>query len=120
MTLITDIVFCLKPRCPVCRKAPLFRKHTLSVVPECAECHAPLGQHDVGDGAAVLLIYFLGFLLVPSAWIFERAFSPPLWVHPVLWGTVALGLILLILPTIKAYVILLEYRHRPGDWERKA
>ena len=68
----------------------------------------------MGDGAAVLLIFLLGFTLVPAAWVFELAFAPPLWVHAVLWGAVALGLILLILPAVKTYVILLEYRHLRG------
>ena len=44
--------------------------------------------------------------------MFELALAPPLWVHAVLWGAVAFALILLLLPAVKAYVILLEYRHR--------
>lgn len=85
----------------------------MSVVKECSVCHAKLGQHDVGDGASVFLIFLLGFSIIPMAWAFELAVEPPLWVHVVLWGTVALGMIAVILPTVKAFIILLEHRHRP-------
>lgn len=112
MSLFSDIVFSFRPRCPVCRKGRLFRPWSVAVVPACAECGAKLGEHDVGDGASVFLIFLLGFTLVPLAWVFELAFAPPLWVHAVLWGAVALGLIALILPAVKAFIIMLEYRHR--------
>ena len=84
----------------------------MSVVEECAECHAKLGQNDVGDGAAVFLIFLLGASIVPMALVFEHFVAPPLWVHALLWGTVGLGMIAVILPTVKAFIILLEYRHR--------
>lgn len=111
MSLVDDLLFALKPRCPVCRKGRLFKPWSISVVEKCSECGAPLGKHDVGDGASVFLIFLLGATLVPLAWIFERAFSPPLWVHAVLWGIVALAMIALILPAVKAYIIMLEFRH---------
>lgn len=113
MPLAQDVLFSLKPRCPQCRRGRLFKPWSLSVVDACSECGAPLGQNDVGDGASVFLIFLLGFTLVPLAWAFEKAFAPPLWVHAVLWGAVALGLIAVILPAVKAYIILLEDRHRP-------
>jgi uncharacterized protein (DUF983 family) len=67
----------------------------------------------VGDGAAVFLIFLLGFTLAPLAWWLELALAPPLWAHAVIFGIAGLLLIALILPATKAYVMLLEYRHRP-------
>jgi uncharacterized protein (DUF983 family) len=96
----------------MCRKGKLFLPWSLGVVPVCASCGANLGANDVGDGASVLMIFLLGFTLVPTALVFEHFVAPPLWVHAVLWGCVALGLIALILPAVKAYIILLEQRHR--------
>ena len=113
--LLDDALFCLKPRCPVCRKGRLFKPWSVTVVDKCADCGADLGAHDVGDGASVFLIFFLGIVTVPTAWAFERHFHPPLWVHAVLWGTVMLGLVLTLLPAVKAYIILLEFRHRRGN-----
>lgn len=118
MTVLKDISFCLRPRCPVCRRGRLFRPFSVTAVEACEVCGTKLGSHDVGDAAAVFLIFILGFCIVPSAWMFELAFAPPLWVHVILWGIVALGMIALLLPAAKAFIILLEYRHRPGDWKK--
>jgi uncharacterized protein (DUF983 family) len=112
LSLSPDIAFAFKPRCPVCRKGRLFRPWSVTTVEACETCGEKLGQNDVGDGAAVFLIFLLGFLLVPTAWFFERAFAPPLWAHVVIWGVAGLALIAFILPAVKAYIILLEYRHR--------
>lgn len=108
----------MKPRCPVCRRGSLFRPYSVTVVEECSQCHTRLGKHDVGDGASVLLIFVLGASIIPLAWLAECLFSPPLWLHVIVWGIVALGMIALLLPASKAYIILLEYKHRRG--ERKA
>jgi uncharacterized protein (DUF983 family) len=118
LSLLKDLAFAFKPRCPVCRRGRLFKPWSVSVVEECGVCHARLGQNDVGDGASVFLIFLLGATIVPMAWGFELLFAPPLWVHVVLWGIVALGMIALILPATKAFIILLEYRHRPGGWKK--
>ena len=112
MSLGSDLIFSIRPRCPKCQRGRLFKAWALTVVDECAECHAKLGQHDVGDGASVLLIFLLGFSIIPMAWAFELAFAPPLWVHVVVWGIAASGIIAVVLPMAKAYIILLEYRHR--------
>jgi len=102
----------------VCRRGRLFKPWSVSVVEECGVCHAQLVQNDIGDGASVFLIFLLGISIVPMAWAFENLFAPPLWVHVVLWGIVSLGVIALILPAVKAFIILLEYRHRPGGWKK--
>jgi uncharacterized protein (DUF983 family) len=112
MPLLKDLLFSLKPRCPLCQRGHLFKPWSASVVEKCSECGADLGKHDVGDGASVLLIFLLGFSIVPLAWLFEILVAPPLWVHAMLWGIVMLGAIALLLPAAKAYIILLEYRHR--------
>lgn len=57
-------------------------------------------------------MFILGFSIIPMAWLFENLVAPPLYVHVILWGIVALGMIAVLLPAVKAYIILLEYRHR--------
>lgn len=115
MSLSEDILFCLKPRCPLCRKGKLYRPWTVSVVEKCDVCDAPLGAHDIGDGAAVFVMFILCFSLVPLAWIFELMVEPPLWVHAVLWTAVGLAVIAALLPATKAYIIMLEWRHVRKD-----
>lgn len=112
MSLIKDLLLSAKPRCPQCQRGRLFKPWSVTVVDRCDACGADLGAHDVGDGAAVFLIFILGFSLIPLAWLFEVLVVPPLWVHVVLVGILALLIIALVLPMAKAYIILLEHRHR--------
>lgn len=115
MPLADDILFCLKPRCPVCRKGRLYRPYTVSVVEHCDICRAPLGEHDIGDGAAVFVMFILCFSIVPFALLFEMLAAPPLWAHAVVWTVVGLGIIAVLLPGVKAYIIMLEWRHLKRD-----
>ena len=112
LSFFSDLIFALKPRCPVCQRGRLFKPYSVDTAQECDVCHANLSLYTVGDGASVFLIFLLGATIIPTAWLFECLFHPPLWVHAVLWGCVALGLIVIILPAVKAYIIMLEYRHR--------
>lgn len=83
---------------------------------KCGDCGLDLAENDSADGPAVFLIFVLGFLLVPLALTFDAFLSPPLWVHAVLWMTVALGLTVGSLRPLKSYIIALEYKHRPESW----
>lgn len=84
----------------------------------CTSCGLNLAENDSGDGPAVFLIFILGFLLVPLAVWVEFTFSPPLWVHGVVWGASALGLTFASLKPIKSLVLLIQYRTRPETWRR--
>ncbi len=104
-------------KCPRCGVSDLYKPGSFMDVQDvCPNCGLKLAKNDSADGPAVFLIFILGFLLVPLALIFEALVHPPLWVHAVLWTIVALGLTLGSLRPLKAYVIALQYRHRPGDW----
>lgn len=115
MSFADDVKFCLKPRCPVCRKGRLFKPASVTVMDRCEACGVDLGLHDIGDGAAVFIMFILCFSIVPMAWVFELVFSPPLWLHAVLWGVVGLAVIAVMLPATKAYIIMLEWRHLKRD-----
>jgi uncharacterized protein (DUF983 family) len=104
-------------KCPRCAVSDLYKPGSFMDVQDvCPNCGLNLAKNDSADGPAVFLIFILGFLLVPLALMFEAFIHPPLWVHAVLWTIVALGLTLGSLRPLKAYVIALQYRHRPGDW----
>ena len=104
-------------KCPKCGKGDLYRgRYDLELLPECPHCGFDYSKNDSADGPAVFLMFILGTLLVPLAWMFELAVEPPLWVHALLWGFVALALTLGTLKPLKAYVIALQYKHRPRDW----
>lgn len=108
-------------KCPKCGQGALYTSpFTMTVRETCPVCGLRLAENDVGDGPAVFLIFILGALLVPLALLFEKLASPPLWVHAILWGSVAVALTLGALRPLKAYIVALQYKHRPGDWEDKA
>lgn len=108
----------LSCKCPKCGEGDLYpSRFNLTLNERCAHCDLHLAKNDSADGPAVFLIFFLGFLLVPLALTFENIAAPPLWVHIVLWGTLAIILTLAALRPLKSYIIALQYKHRPGDWE---
>lgn len=104
-------------KCPRCGQGDLYpSRFDLRLKEKCASCGLDLAKNDSADGPAVFLIFALGFLLVPLALLFENIFAPPLWVHGVIWGLAALGLTIGSLRPLKAYIIALQFKHRPGDW----
>ncbi len=82
-------------------------------------CGLDLRDQDSGDGPAVFIILIVGFVVVGLALWLEIAFAPPMWLHLLLWIPLILGLALVLLPPLKAWLIALHYRHdlldqRPG------
>lgn len=115
---LTVLIEGLSCKCPRCHQGHLYKQgFTIALRERCDVCGLDFSKNDSADGPAVFLIFVLGFLLVPLALVFENLVAPPLWVHAVLWSVVALGLTLGALKPLKSYVIALQYKHRPGDWE---
>jgi uncharacterized protein (DUF983 family) len=112
------IKLALACKCPRCGQGGLYpSRFNLDLKSACDVCGLNLAKNDSADGPAVFLIFILGFLLVPLALLFENIVAPPLWVHGVIWGGVAIFITLGTLRPLKAYIIALQYKHRPGDWE---
>lgn len=104
-------------QCPQCLQGNLYQSiFDLAVKDKCENCGLDLGKNDSADGPAVFLIFILGFLLVPLALLFDAYVSPPLWVHAILWGIVALGLCIGALKPLKSYIIYLQFKHRKSNW----
>ena len=98
-------------RCPQCGKGRLF-SGLLSVRQACAVCGLDLSAQDAGDGPAVFAILMLGMLVVGLAALVEVNFSPPIWVHLLLWAPLILIGAVAMLRPLKAGLIALQYRHR--------
>ena len=98
-------------RCPQCGKGRLF-SGLLSVRQACAVCGLDLSAQDAGDGPAVFAILVLGMLVVGLAALVEVNFSPPIWVHLLLWAPLILIGAVAMLRPLKAGLIALQYRHR--------
>jgi uncharacterized protein (DUF983 family) len=97
-------------RCPRCGEGALFTG-LLTVRPSCPACGLDLSAQDAGDGPAVFVIFFLGLIVVGLAAIVEIKFSPPLWVHIVLWTPLIIGGAIVMLRPLKAGLIALQFRH---------
>jgi uncharacterized protein (DUF983 family) len=87
----------------------------LEVRTTCDVCGLDLGQSDTGDGAVVPVLLVLGALIVCLALWVEFHFSPPLWLHVVLWPLVTLPLAVLMMRGIKAALVALQFRHRSSE-----
>ena len=98
-------------RCPRCGEGSLY-SGVLTVADTCKTCGLDLRAQDSGDGPAVFVILILGAIVVALALITENAFSPPLWVHAVLWPPLIIGGAFVMLRIFKAVLIALQYRHR--------
>ena len=97
-------------RCPRCGDGKLFTG-LLTVQPRCSACDLDLSAEDAGDGPQVFVILLLGAIIVGfAAWV-ELRFSPPIWLHLVLWTPLTLGGALVLLRPLKAGLIALQYRH---------
>jgi len=104
-------------RCPRCGGGRLFR-NLLDVRERCEVCGLDLRAHDAGDGAVVGVILLLGAVVVTLAFWVEFRFSPPLWVHAVVWTVVALSITIGALRPLKAYIIALQFKHRASEWQQ--
>jgi uncharacterized protein (DUF983 family) len=90
--------------CPACGKTHMFNGY-LTVVPECANCHAPLGLARADDAPPYFTIIVVGHIVVPSMLILERTVTPPLWVHMAIWLPLTLALALGLLRPIKGATV---------------
>jgi uncharacterized protein (DUF983 family) len=102
----------LRCRCPRCGKGKLF-KGLLALQPACTVCGLDFGHSDTGDAGAVILIMVLGAIVVAMAFWVEFHFSPPLWVHAVLWPIVTIPLAVAMMRPMKAALVAAQFRHRP-------
>lgn len=107
---ISPIRAALGCRCPRCGRGRLFTG-LLNVRGACEVCGLDLSAQDAGDGPAVFVILFLGLIVVALAALVEIKFSPPIWIHLVLWTPfIIVGAIAMLRP-LKAGLIALQYRH---------
>lgn len=110
----------LRGLCPCCRNKTLFAG-LAAFATKCPACGLDFAAFNVGDGPAAFLIFIVGGLVVGLAIWVELAFSPPFWVHPLLWIPLAAALTVGLLRLGKGLLLILEYRReaREGRGERE-
>ena len=106
----SPILVALRGLCPRCGARTLFQS-VAGFAPRCRACGLDLAAFNVGDGPAAFLILIVGALVVGLAITVELSFSPPWWVHVLLWLPLATALVILSLRVAKGLLLALEYRH---------
>ena len=101
-------------RCPRCGQGHLFDGY-LDIAPRCTVCGLDFATFDVGDGATVFVILFAGIVVCAAALIVEVKFSPPYWVHAVLWIPTIAILTFGLLRLAKSLLLVLQYKHKAGE-----
>jgi uncharacterized protein (DUF983 family) len=105
-------------KCPKCKSGDLYKsRFSLDVQSACPVCGLDFSKNDSADGPAVFLIFILGFSVVPLALLVAVFVNWPLWLHTIIWGALLIVLTVGMLRPIKAYIIALQFKHRPRDWE---
>lgn len=109
----------LKGRCPRCAEGQLFEGF-LKLKKECLNCKLDFAFADSGDGPAVIVMTGLGFLIVGMALWLEVNYSPPFWLHILLWFPLTIGLGLYLLKVMKGIMICLQFKNKaaPGEIDR--
>ena len=104
----------LRGRCPRCGEGLLFQGF-VGVRPACEKCGLDYGFADAGDGPAIFVMFFAGFVVVFSALIVEVMYQPPFWLHAVLWLPLILLTTLAPLRPLKGLLIALQYHHKAAE-----
>jgi uncharacterized protein (DUF983 family) len=103
----------LRGLCPKCGQGKLFDGY-LTLVKNCAVCGEPWAETDIGDGAAVLIIFVVGAIVGGLALWTEMRFEPPVWLHMLLWLPLTLILCLGLLRPFKATLTALIWHNKAG------
>lgn len=96
--------------CPRCGEGRLFEGLT-KLRPACSTCGLDYAFADAGDGPVIFVILIADCIMLALALWTEFTFSPPIWLHIVLWGPITVILSVWLLRTIKSMLIALQYRH---------
>jgi uncharacterized protein (DUF983 family) len=101
-------------RCPACGKGKLFGGF-LRIARACGECGLDYAKFEAGDGPAVFVILIVGAIVAGGALITEVKYSPPYWVHALIWGPAVVILSLCLLRPLKAGLVVLQYKNRAEE-----
>ncbi|RFB78858.1 DUF983 domain-containing protein [Methylovirgula sp. 4M-Z18] len=101
----------LAGRCPRCGQGKMF-KGFLDVAPSCQSCGLDYSFADAGDGPAVFVTLFAGFIVLGLALWTELTFAPPIWVHLMIFLPLTLVVCLGILRPLKGLLIALQYKNK--------
>lgn len=103
-----------KLRCPACGVGKLYHRY-LKINPVCTHCALPLAKYDAADGPAYVVMFLVGLLVTLAAVYTEFHYEVPLWLHLVAWPPLILLMCLALLPSGKAFFMVMLYRLKVDD-----
>lgn len=108
----------LSGRCPRCGEGKLFDGY-LKLKPRCAACGLDFSFADSADGPAVFIMLIAGFFVLGLALYVEIAYTPPIWLHLLLWLPLALVTCLGLLRPMKGLAVALQYANKAEEGRLK-
>lgn len=101
----------LKGHCPRCGEGKLF-KGFVALQPQCSNCGLSYKFADAGDGPAVFVILFAGFIIVGLMFWVENTYEPPIWLHLAVFLPLTMIVCLGLLRPLKGLLIGLQYKNK--------
>jgi len=98
-------------RCPNCGQGRLFRAF-LKVADRCEVCGQELFHQRADDAPPYFVILITGHIVVPLALLVETTYSPPYWLHAILWTPLTIALVLGLLQPVKGAIIGWQWANR--------
>ncbi len=108
------VVAALSASCPKCGTKGMLFDGVARFAPRCRVCGLDYGQFNVGDGPAAFLTLIIGAVIVILAVWVELSWSPPWWVHVILWTPLTAVSVVYSLRVAKAVLLIAEYRRKAG------
>jgi uncharacterized protein (DUF983 family) len=96
-------------KCPRCGQGKLF-DGWITLAKRCTVCDLDFGFADTGDGPAVFITFFAGFLVVGVALWMEVTFQPSYWVHALVSLPLILVSCLAPLRPLKGWLVARQYQ----------
>ena len=112
---LSPIQIALRGTCPRCGNGRLF-KSFLTIADGCSQCRLSYKTQDSGDGPVFFALVIVGFLSVGISGYIELKYEPEWWVHIVTFVPITCALVLLTMRFFKAWLIALQFRHRPDTF----
>jgi uncharacterized protein (DUF983 family) len=104
----------LTGHCPRCGKGHIFQGY-LALRPSCEVCHLDYTFIDTADGPAFFVMSFVGLVVVGLALWVEFTYSPPIWLHIVMWFTLTAVLSLALVRPLKGLMVALQFQHKAEE-----
>ena len=110
MTAPSPFATGLSGRCPKCGEGALFDGF-LKIARQCDVCGQSFENADVGDGAAVFVMFIAGFLIILPALILFRLVDLPVYVHLIIWTPLVIIVTMALLRPAKGLLYALQFAH---------